>query len=152
MKIWCTKMSLKLTSIQLNDGIWYAFFMTFGLKIINLFLFGTKPLHEPVLTYNLQGIVAYIWGQFCSKCLRHHWLNFFWYCIFEFKSQLSGANELTHCGPVVWQWSGSTLAQVLVWCPNHYLNQCWLIISEVLWHSSQSTFSVSTQATVLCAA
>ena len=34
--------------------------------------------------------------------------------------------------------SGSTLAQVMACCltaPSHYLNQCWLIISKVLWHS-----------------
>ena len=32
----------------------------------------------------------------------------------------------------------STLAQVMACCltaPSHYLNQCWLIISEVQWHS-----------------
>ena len=37
-----------------------------------------------------------------------------------------------------WQRSGSTLAQVMACClmaPSHYLNQCWLIISEVQWHS-----------------
>ena len=36
------------------------------------------------------------------------------------------------------QRSGSTLAQVMACCltaPSHYLNQCWLIISEVQWHS-----------------
>ena len=35
--------------------------------------------------------------------------------------------------------SGSTLAQVMACCltaPSHYLNQCWLIISKVEWHSS----------------
>ena len=34
----------------------------------------------------------------------------------------------------------STLAQVMAWCltaPSHYLNQCWLIFSKVLWHSSE---------------
>ena len=34
----------------------------------------------------------------------------------------------------------STLAQVMacsLTAPSHYLNQCWLIISEVPWHSSQ---------------
>ena len=34
--------------------------------------------------------------------------------------------------------SGSTLAQVMACCltaPSHYLNQCWLIISGVQWHS-----------------
>ena len=36
--------------------------------------------------------------------------------------------------------SGSTLVQVMAWClmaPSHYLNQCWLIISKVLWHLSE---------------
>ena len=36
------------------------------------------------------------------------------------------------------QRSGSTLAQVMACCltaPSHYLNQCWVIISEVQWHS-----------------
>ena len=34
----------------------------------------------------------------------------------------------------------STLVQVMACCltaPSHYLNQCWLIISKVLWHSSE---------------
>ena len=37
--------------------------------------------------------------------------------------------------------SGSTLAQVMACCltaPSHYLNQCWLIISKVQWHSSEN--------------
>ena len=29
--------------------------------------------------------------------------------------------------------------------PSHYLNQCWLMISEVLWHSPDSNFTESTQ-------
>ena len=41
----------------------------------------------------------------------------------------------------IWrQRSGSTLAQGMVCClvaPSHYLNQCWLIISKVLWHLSE---------------
>ena len=28
--------------------------------------------------------------------------------------------------------------------PSHYLNQCWLIISEVLWHSSEENFTTNT--------
>ena len=43
---------------------------------------------------------------------------------------------------VIWrQGSRSTLAQVMACCltaPSHYLNQCWLMISEVLWHSPDS--------------
>ena len=41
----------------------------------------------------------------------------------------------------IWQWrSWSTLVQVMACChqaTSHYLNQCWLIISKVLWHSSE---------------
>ena len=45
----------------------------------------------------------------------------------------------------IWrQRSGSTLAQVMACCltaPSHYLNQCWLIISEVQWHSYKGNFT-----------
>ena len=43
---------------------------------------------------------------------------------------------------------GSTLAQVMACClmaPSHYLNQYWQIISEVMWHSSQSIFTGNVQ-------
>ena len=46
----------------------------------------------------------------------------------------------------IWrQRSGSTLARVMACCltaPSHYLNQCWLIISEVQWHSYWSNFTI----------
>ena len=48
-------------------------------------------------------------------------------------------------GDAIWQHrSGSTLAQVMACClttPSHYLNQCWLIISEVLRHSRYGNFT-----------
>ena len=40
--------------------------------------------------------------------------------------------------------SRSTLAQVMACClttPSHYLNQCWLIMSEVQWHSYLGNFT-----------
>ena len=43
----------------------------------------------------------------------------------------------------------STLAQVKAWClmsPIHYLNQCWLIISNVQKHSSEGNFTRNTSA------
>ena len=50
----------------------------------------------------------------------------------------------------IWQHkSGSTLAQVMACCltaPSHYLNQCWLIISKVQWHSSVDNFTTETSA------
>ena len=52
-------------------------------------------------------------------------------------------SPLRDCWPsdAIWrQGYWSTLAQVMASCltaPIHYLNQCWLIISKVLWHSSE---------------
>ena len=47
--------------------------------------------------------------------------------------------------------SGSALPQIMACCltaPNHYLNQCWLIISKVLWLSSEGNFIRDTSATI----
>ena len=55
--------------------------------------------------------------------------------------------DFNSLGPsdTIWrQRSGSTSAQVLACClmaPSHYLNQSWLIISEVQWHSYQGNFT-----------
>ena len=62
------------------------------------------------------------------------------------------ARYLTHWGlvmPYGDKRSGSTLAQVMDCCvraPSHYLNQCWLIISKVEWHSSKGKFTRDTSA------
>ena len=45
--------------------------------------------------------------------------------------------------------SGTTLAQVIACClmaPSHYLNQCWLIMSKVRWHSSKGNFARDTSS------
>ena len=45
-----------------------------------------------------------------------------------------------------WHESKSPLVQVMACCltaPSHYLNQCWLIISEVMWHSHDGQFHVT---------
>ena len=45
--------------------------------------------------------------------------------------------------------SESTLAQVMACCltaPNHYLNQCWLAISMIPWHSYEGSFTIDTLA------
>ena len=50
----------------------------------------------------------------------------------------------------IWrQITRSTLAQVMACCltaPSHYLNQCWLIISKVLYHSCEVNFTRDTSA------
>ena len=52
--------------------------------------------------------------------------------------------SLWPCDIKIWQHkSGSPLAQVItcLMSLSHYLNQYWLIISEVLWHSPESNFT-----------
>ena len=54
--------------------------------------------------------------------------------------QLKCFNSLWPSHSIWRQGSRSTLVQVMAcWltAPSHYLNQCWLIISKVLWHSYQ---------------
>ena len=53
---------------------------------------------------------------------------------------IKGVLSLWHKEAQWWHRYGSTLAQVMSWClmaPSHYLNQFWLLISEVKWQSPQ---------------
>ena len=58
-------------------------------------------------------------------------------------------NSLWLSDTIWWHKSGSTLAQVIACCltaSSHYLYQCWLIISKVRWHPSESNFTRDTSA------
>ena len=69
--------------------------------------------------------------------------HFEWVCPF---------NSLWSSDGKWWHRSGSTLALVMVCCliaPSHYLNQCHLLISEVLWRSPVSNSIAHAQATIL---
>ena len=60
------------------------------------------------------------------------WVNDKWFIII--------INSLWPRDAIRLQGTESTLAQVMACCltaPSHYLKQCWLIISKVLWHSSE---------------
>ena len=62
-------------------------------------------------------------------------------------SQPQCVNSLWPRDVIWWQGSRSTLAQVMACCltaPSHHLNQCWPMISEVLWHSPDSNFTENT--------
>ena len=76
-----------------------------------------KPLPETIMT---NGFGDYTF-KYTIISPRGQWVNSLW------------------PSDVIW-WQGSrlTLAQVMACCltaPSHYLNQYWLIISEVQWHS-----------------
>ena len=81
--------------------------------------------------------------------------NVWWYLGQKCKNNdISCPSNLNHDGKAINSlWPGDTiwrhgtrsaLAQVMACCltaPSHYLNQCWLIIGEVPWHSSQGIIS-----------
>ena len=54
-------------------------------------------------------------------------------------------NSLWLSDAILQQGSGSTSAQVMT-APSHYLNQCWLIINKVQWHSKEDNFKSDTSA------
>ena len=64
-------------------------------------------------------------------------------CRVEVDVSSSSGCLLWHNDAIWWHRSGSISVQVMVCCltaPSHYMNQCWLIISEILWHSTQTIF------------
>ena len=84
-------------------------------------------------------------GSFMTLLISNWWLNYSKICHFI-------VNSLWPCNAIWWYRPVSTLARVMACClaaPSHYLNQCWLFISEVLWHTSKTNSKVSTQATIL---
>ena len=71
----------------------------------------------------------------------------------EKKLNVSRVNSLYPRDSIWWYRSGSILTHVMACClmaPSHYLNQWLHVISEVLWHSLESNFTTSAQATILC--
>ena len=66
-------------------------------------------------------------------------------CVVDKKDHhISYFNSLRPSDAIWRQWFWTTLAQVMACCltaPSHYLNQCWLIIRGVLWHTSESSFA-----------
>ena len=82
--------------------------------------------------WSTHGLPVRVWsGGVFSKLKVKDWSLF--YC-----------NSLWH-GDVTWSHRyGSTLAQIMACCLmalSHYQNQCWLIISKVLWHSPEGDFT-----------
>ena len=70
--------------------------------------------------------------MFTAKSPRGQWVNLLW------------PSDI-----IWWHRFGSILAQVMACCltaPGHYLNQCWLIISMVQWHSYEGSFTRDTSA------
>ena len=89
-----------------------------------LVLLGTKPLPDPMMW----------WPRSLTphSATRPQWVNSLW-----------------PSDVIWWQRSESTLARVMACCltqQSHYLNQCWLIVSKVQWHSSEGNFTKDASA------
>ena len=83
--------------------------------------------------------------QWCQRASKHSGASAIQYVnsaqLIQFKLQKWQYTSVNSLWPsdAIWRHrSRSTLVQVMACCrtaPSHYLNQCWLIISEVQWHS-----------------
>ena len=116
--------------IFLNENIWISINISLNfvpngqinniptsVQIMASCWLGTKPLFEPMMISLLMHICITL-----PQLVSSLWPN-----------------------DAIWRdRSWSTLAQVMACCltaPSHYLNQCWLIISKVQWHSSEGNFT-----------
>ena len=118
---------------------------------------GDKPLCEPMVVYCQLYHNEHISMKYYLKCKSFYSGKWKWKCrLPKWRPSCLGLNMLRdtilQCFNVkeqinllmpsdaIWRWrSWSTLVQVMACCltvPSHYLNQCWLTISKVLWHSS----------------
>ena len=92
------KISLKgeINSLLRRDAVWRLIWVNNG-SDNGLLPGGTKPLHEPMLAYNQQGPVNFIWGQFRKTYLSHQLLKLAWNLLLTiFYSNLQWAYELTN--------------------------------------------------------
>ena len=132
MKIYCV--ALDVTGIQLYSAL---SIMTRGMtknnsadvRIFKLIWIYNAESHEKLISWLVRWNINQIT---CKKQVPQHLLNSLW-----------------PSGTIWWHKSGSTLAQVIACCltaPSHYLNQCWLIIGKVQWHSSECNFTRDTSA------
>ena len=116
-------------------------------------------LDYPSLNYKLLNRVDPMWCAYVLLCFVLLWP----YEMFLMDSSNSFI-LLWHCGSVgmldslcpsdaMWQHRfGSTLAQLMACClkpPSNYLNQCWLLFSDVLWHLPDSNATGISQGTIL---
>ena len=95
--------------------------------------------------------ILYFFKYSCTNIFHRRSLYTFYSIIVSISDLMGGVH--TSVSWVIWVWpsnamrwhtSGSTLAQAMTCCltePSHYLKHCWLIISEVLWHSPEGIFT-----------
>ena len=108
---------------------WMKFFIFWFIFQWSLFLSVQLTINQHWFRYWLgtKQVTMHNLNPWWSSLLMHVWIT-----------QPQWVNSLRPSDAIWRHRSGSTLAQVMVCCltaPSHYLNQCWLVISEVQWHS-----------------
>ena len=146
-----------LADTEWMDTIWRRFILTFSrnLKYTFYVWYGIWHFMKPLplvriahMTEDLHGSVSLgINLILCYKfyCLLPHLT----WCLLWIVSSYEkwGLLWLLWLSSVIW-WHISRSTLVIAWCliaPSHYLNQCWVIISQVLWHWLEDNFQESTQ-------
>ena len=107
-----------------------------------LFSRGSKKTSKFCVTGLCEGN-SLVTGGFPSQRASNVENVYIWWCYHEVFNSLRPSDAIWR------QRTGSTLAQVMACCltaPSYYLNQCWLIISKVLWHSCKDNFTTDTPA------
>ena len=105
-----------------------------------------------ITSFKVMGRNVFVWIAFVSEVTSQGLQNQkpFKGTLLSLTSQVPVGLDVYSLWPsdVTWrQESWSTLAQVMGCCltaPSRYLNQCWLMISEVMWHSPDSNFTENT--------
>ena len=92
-----------------------------------------------------------IWDTLLSTCFWHQGPHMLW----PFKNVVCKMSAIVGWVIMAWwrhmawhQRCCSTLVKVTACCrmaPSHYLNQCWLTISKILWHSFQGDICLNTR-------
>ena len=93
---------------------------------------------------------VFSWMKMYDFRLRFQWSLFLRFQLTKFRHSDNGLAPSRHAlwlsGAIRRQWYGPTSAQMMacrLTAPSRHLNQCWLIIKDVLWHLSKSHFARS---------
>ena len=138
MTLYCNVVSHWLGAYTKDACIkWYCI-QNSNCKVKNKWYFELE-INTPYFTLMSDLWVCLMWGFLGKLTITmrqgHEWLRPW------VDTSINGSKLTLGPNDAIWrQRSRSTLVLVMAYClmaPSHYLNQCWPIISKVLWHSSE---------------
>ena len=151
-----------MTKHKWNSWLWTQQIQPLSLSWVNYRASIINPLcaewywrKRNIITNGAPGfLMCELWGDIL---LTLYMLNFLYgnikkiYLHFLSSWQHWGTVDSLWLSDAIWQHrSGSVLAQVMAYCltaPSHYLNQCWLVVSEVRWQSFEGNLTQDTSVT-----